>query len=159
MILNSKWNFLTVLCGFKKRLSNIVTWNVWQRSSPEQVKCSVPHLVKHRQLLFQRREVLIVVLTLFNRWAKLALFFTCPVFIFWNTTKCPHWKVWWTVKIHPPHCHPDAPFSTYKLRCLSLETVKRSKMIFTAPLIRFLLYLERKLGLKVRKMLSECWSE
>lgn len=95
-------------------------------------------------------------LTFINRLARHSI--TCPVFILWNaTSKCPHWEVCWSVKIHPPLCHPDAPVGTYKRRCFSSESVKRSKVIFTAALIRFPLYLERKLGLKVREMLSECW--
>lgn len=45
------WFFLTVLRGFKKTLSNML-----RRSPLQQVNCNVPHLVKHRQLLFQDRK-------------------------------------------------------------------------------------------------------
>lgn len=46
--------FLTVLRGFKKKLSNML-----RRPPPAQVNCNVPHLEKHRQSLFQKQEVLI----------------------------------------------------------------------------------------------------
>lgn len=46
--------FLTVLRGFKKKLSYVL-----RRPPPAQANCNVPHLVKHRQSPIQRQEVLI----------------------------------------------------------------------------------------------------
>lgn len=51
----------------------------------------------------------------------------------------------------------------YKLYCFCSETMEKSGLIYTTPVIKFPLLLESnfgwKLGLKVRKILSVSWSE